>query len=503
VTLEHAVLTLAGIAGSGLAAIRWLRVAQREHYLAGSVTRFAVRWWVGVMPNPLALVVGVVAAVIGFQWWPAGVGAIALLAAAPIGLGLKGRSSPLAWTARLERVAALAGVLTVATLVPSALFGVAPLVVLAVPVIIDLSLALLSPLERKMGDQWVEKAARGLERSGARVVAITGSYGKTSTKVMAAHLLSGLASTVASPASFNNRMGLARSINEGLAPGTEIFVAEMGIYGPGEIADLCSWIPPEVGVMTAIGPVHLERMKTEEAIAEAKREILARVRVGVINIDHPLLARIADEESTRIEVIRCSSAGSVVTGDVHADPVSGRVTVGGTDIGSFDHTALHAGNVACAVGIVVALGLDPALVSERLATIPPAPNRQVASISASGFTIIDDTFNSNPSGARSALARLAATRAVRRVLVTPGMVELGPIQERENRALAREAGSIVTDLVVVGRTNRAALLAGAEEAGLTSVIVVGTREEAVEWVRQNLAAGDAVLYENDLPDHFP
>jgi UDP-N-acetylmuramoyl-tripeptide--D-alanyl-D-alanine ligase len=499
--LEQAALALVGLAGAGVSAIRWLRVAQREHYLAGSVTRFAVRWWVKVMPNPLVLVVGVVAAVLGFLWWPALVGATAVFAAAPIGLGLKGRTSPLAWTARLKRVAAVAGGLTVVMLIVGVPAGISPLVVLAVPVIIDLSLLLLSPFERRMGDQWVEKAARGLERSGARVVAITGSYGKTSTKVMAAHLLSGLAATVASPASFNNRMGLARSINEGLAPGTEIFVAEMGIYGAGEIEDLCSWIPPEVGVMTAIGPVHLERMKTEEAIAAAKREILARVRVGVINIDHPLLARIADEESSRIEVIRCSSAGADV--DVHADPASGRVTVRGIDVGGFDGSSLHAGNVACAVGIVMALGLDPAAVSDRLATIPSAPNRQVVSTSAAGFTIIDDTFNSNPAGARAALTRLAATVAPRRVLVTPGMVELGPIQERENRALARDAAAVVTDLVVVGRINRAALLAGATEAGLTSVIVVGTREEAVEWVRQNLAAGDAVLYENDLPDHFP
>lgn len=500
-TLEQAAMAIAGVAGAAVSLVRWLRVAQREHYLAGSVTRFALRWWLQVMPNPAVLAIGVIAAAAAYLWWPAGLGAIAVLAAAPFGLGLKGRTSPLAWTSRLERVAAVAGGLAVAAVIAGALVGFTPLVILAIPAIIDLSLAVLAPFERRQGDQWVEKAARGLERSGARVVAITGSYGKTSTKVMAAHLLSGVAATVASPASFNNRMGLARSINEGLAPGTEIFIAEMGIYGPGEIEDLCSWIPPEVGVITAIGPVHLERMKTEEAIAEAKREILARVRVGVINVDHPLLARIAEEESARIEVIRCSIA--VRNADVHADPGSGRVTVRGVDVGVFDVDVLHAGNVACAIGVVVALGLDPSLVSRRLASIPSAPNRQVASTSSSGLTIIDDTFNSNPAGARSALTRLAATGASRRVLVTPGMVELGPIQASENQALARDAASVATDLVVVGRTNRSALLAGAIEAGLTSVIVVRTREEAVEWVRENLAAGDAVLYENDLPDHFP
>ncbi len=500
-TLEHVVVMIVGIAGAGVSMVRWLRVAQREHYLAGSVTRFAHRWWLRVTPNPIVLAVGLAAAAAALAWWPAGLAAIAVLATAPLGLGLKGRTSPLAWTARLKRVAAVTGGLTVVSIAAGAAMGIAPLLVLAVPMIIDVALMVLAPFERRLGDQWVEKAARGLERSGARVVAITGSYGKTSTKIMAAHLLSGVTATVASPASFNNRMGLARSINEGLAPGTELFIAEMGIYGPGEIEDLCRWIPPEVGVMTAIGPVHLERMKTEEAIAAAKREILAKVRVGVINVDHPLLSRIADEESARIEIIRCSSV--LADADVHADPVSGRVTVRGVEVGGFDVANQHAGNVACAVGIVVAVGLDPASVSDRLGSLPPAPNRRVASTSASGFTIIDDTFNSNPAGARSALTRLAATRASRRVLVTPGMVELGPIQSAENEALVRDAAGVVTDLVVVGRTNRSALLSGAMKAGLTSVIVVRTREEAVDWVRQNLATGDAVLYENDLPDHFP
>jgi UDP-N-acetylmuramoyl-tripeptide--D-alanyl-D-alanine ligase len=347
----------------------------------------------------------------------------------------------------------------------------------------------------------VAQAASALARSGSRIVGVTGSYGKTSTKVMIAHLVSAVVPAVASPASFNNRMGLARAINEGLAPGTEVFVAEMGIFGPGEIADLCSWIPPEVGVITAIGPVHLERMRSEENIADAKREILDEARVGVLNVDHPLLARMADEEQGRIEIVRCSSFHPAA--DVFADPETGSVTVAGSAIGTFDPAANHAGNVACAVGAVVGLGLDPAAVGSRLSSLPVAPNRQAVAIGAGGFTIIDDTFNSNPAGARAALAKLRRLGGGRRVLVTPGMVELGARQAEENRMLAADAAAVVTDLVVVGRTNRAPLLRGAEVGGLSSVIVVEAREEAVAWVKANLGPGDAVLYENDLPDHHP
>jgi UDP-N-acetylmuramoyl-tripeptide--D-alanyl-D-alanine ligase len=114
--------------------------------------------------------------------------------------------------------------------------------------------------------------------------------------------------------------------------------------------------------------------------------------------------------------------------------------------------------------------------------------------------VIDDTFNANPAGARVALSALAATGAARRVLVTPGMVELGRRQAPENRRLAEAAAEQATDLVIVGLTNRRALVSGAEGR---AVVLVGDRAAAVDWVRSNLRSGDAVLYENDLPDHYP
>jgi UDP-N-acetylmuramoyl-tripeptide--D-alanyl-D-alanine ligase len=119
--------------------------------------------------------------------------------------------------------------------------------------------------------------------------------------------------------------------------------------------------------------------------------------------------------------------------------------------------------------------------------------------------VLDDTFNANPAGARHALDALASEASEgRRVLVTPGMVELGKTQTAENAALAERAAGVLTDLVVVGRTNRAALVEGCRRAGLPlSVKLVGTREEAVAWAREQLGPGDAVLFENDLPDHFP
>lgn len=500
------VVGLAALLAAMPVSLRWLRVAQREHYAAGSVTRFALRWWRRLPYDlPLAVVIVVAAALGTFVsgWQAASLVALAGVALGPTRLTVRGTTAPLAWTRRLQRVAALASVPMVAGVVATLLGGhPAPAVwgVILIPVWIDGALGMLAPVERRLGRVWVDRAAARLTAADLDVVAITGSYGKTTTKAYVTHLLSGMKNVVASPASFNNRMGLARAVNEHLAPGTEVFVAEMGTYGPGEIAELCAWIPPDVAVITAIGPVHLERMGSEEAIVDAKREILERAPVAVISVDHPLLAAVASEEATRRKVITCSVTGPA---DVVVDQ-AGRVTVAGRAVGHTDVRGLvERSNLAVALGAVVGLGVDPEAVAGRVTGLPVVAHRRAKGTSERGFVIIDDTFNANPAGAAAALVDLAdAAPTGRRVVVTPGLVELGRLQREENRRFAAAAARVATDLVVVGETNRRALVEGAAGQPV-SIIVVPTRAEAVAWVRSHLGPGDAVLYENDLPDHYP
>lgn len=490
-------LTLAG----AVSALRWLRVAQREHYLAGSVSRFALRWWtvdvVAVALGALALVAAVATAWIAWAGWIT----VAAVVIGPPGLGIRGRTSPLAWTARLRRLAITLGGLLV-------LFGVvglitSPLVAalgaVAVPLLTDLSLVVLAPVERRLGNPWVVKAAAALAGAGATVVAITGSYGKTSTKGYVGHLAGGSRRVLASPASFNNRMGLARSINEHLAGGIDVFVAEMGTYGPGEIAELCSWIPPDIAVITAIGPVHLERFGSEERIVEAKAEILSDAAVAVLNVDDSRLAALADREATRRKVIR---AGTGDPGLLDVAVSDGRVFVDGRELAPAPSGA-HASNLACALGVATALGVDETALRDRVGGVSEPEHRRTVARGQSGVAIIDDTFNSNPAGARAALSTLARLGAGgRKVVVTPGMVELGTRQQEENRLFAADAAAVSDLIIVVGRTNRPALVAGARDGG-GEVRDVASREEAVAWVRDNLGPDDAVLYENDLPDHYP
>jgi UDP-N-acetylmuramoyl-tripeptide--D-alanyl-D-alanine ligase len=512
-TLVVCVLALA------LSSLRWLRVAQREHYLPGLVTRFAGRWIATSAANRALTAV----AVLGLIGTAVGVAPAALLCAGaaavgPIGLTLRGRTSKLAWTGRLRRLAAASALVAAVAIALGSIGGwrwsvlAAAVVVGAAPLVVDAGAALALPVERRLTLPFIRQATQRLRAVRPLVVAITGSYGKTSTKGYVAHLLGANFAVTPSPASFNNRAGLARAINEHLSPGAEVFVAEMGTYGPGEIADLCRWIPPQISIITAIGPVHLERMKSERRIAEAKSEILGPAPTVVLNVDHPLLAELAERSATQGKRVWRASA-SDESADVVVERhgaglvVRARPGPGQGDLGlvaELEQVEASTTNVACAVAVALELGVPVGVIAQRLAGIPTAPHRRSVQTGAGGAAIIDDTYNSNPAGAAAALAVLAGQGSPtgRRVVVTPGMVELGPEQQPRNATFAAACAEAASDLVIVGRTNAKALAAGAAGTSLR-VHHVADRTEAVAWVSAQLGPGDAVLYENDLPDHFP
>ena len=499
-------VVVASIAAA-VSGLRWLRVAQREHYLPWSVSVFAKRWWLIDRRNTILIAVAATAGALALlDIAPVQLGFLvaAIVVAAPIGLSLKGSSSPVAWTPRLRRVAFTAATIWVlmgalALVVESV--GLLAYELVAVPLIVDLALSIMWPVEMRSQQTWVDQAKVRLDAVEPVVVAITGSYGKTSTKEYVRALIARQGATVASPASFNNKMGLARAINEHLSDGTEFFIAEMGTYGPGEIAELCRIVEPQVAVMTAIGPVHLERFGTIDNVVTAKAEITERAQAVVLNIDDDRLAALVPSLVNK-RVVTVSAGGSLEADVILAEVDEGvAVSIDGVEVAVVAAVPLLT-NLACAIGVLVALDLPTDALGERLASVTLPDHRQSVYVSESGITIIDDTYNSNPAGTRAALAKLQGLGTGRRAVVTPGMVELGPRQYEENMAFAEAAGGVADHLVVVARSNRAALLEGAAKTDVP-VIVVGSRDEAVAWVRQNLQAGDAVLYENDLPDHHP
>lgn len=496
-----------------VSSLRWLRVAQREHYIPWSVSRFAARWFGTSLLNVLLGATLTIAAIAA--WLGSGFAAVAASAATalglffwPIGLPMRGTTGKLAWTRRLRTLAAVLAAVAIVVAVPIAVLrSTAAIVVIALllPGLVDLALTITKPLERRALQRHVRRASHRLRSVAPLVVAITGSYGKTSTKQYVRHLLSTTRSVVASPASFNNMAGLCRAVNEFLTPGTEVFVAEVGTYGPGEIREICQWLKPEIGVITTIGPVHLERMRSLENITKAKSEILEDVRLGVLNVDDPRLAELARSLGSRTSIVRCSSADP--SADVWVEPADGQIVFRskGDVIAKIPKpTDAFLGNLVIAVAVAIAVGVPAAEIGRLLRTLPAPEHRQHISTTPDGIVVIDDTYNANPEGARRALAvlRERGANGGRRIVVTPGMVELGPQQETANREFAAAAAQVATDLVIVRRTNRKALKAGAAQ-GQARIQQFPNLPDAVAWLRDKLKPGDVVLYENDLPDHYP
>ena len=507
-SLVASIVLLACVAAAGVP--RWLRVAQREHYLPGSATRFWTRW---LRAGPVNLGLGVVlvvSAIAGAAWSPVLFVTAVAVVLWPLGLPIRGRTSRLALTRRLRTLAivtyVLLAVVTAVLAITVSLTVGAAVVALVFPFVLDLAVTVLAPIEARLGNRYVRDARARLDRVRPRVVAVTGSFGKTSTKEHIRDLLGDRYVVVASPASFNNRLGLARAINEHLQAGTEVFVAEMGMYAEGEIRALCEWLPPEVAVLTAVGPVHLERLGSIEAIVRAKSEIFERTRVAVVNVDDPRLAAVADELASRgMRVWRCGTADRAdldVAFVVDADG-SAHLRVDGAEHAVRLGGGTHPSNLACAVAVARELDVDVDRIVARFDRLAVPVHRLDVRTSERGVTVIDDTFNANPDGARHALDLLAhVDGAGRRVVVTPGMVELGAEQAEANEQFAQRASEIADTVVVVGRTNRSALLRGAR-GGATTVECVANRDRGTAWVRSTLGSGDAVLYENDLPDHYP
>jgi len=238
----------------------------------------------------------------------------------------------------------------------------------------------------------------------------------------------------------------------------------------------------------------------------AKAEILAGAEIAVLNVDVAELRRLADDLAGQgRRVVRCATERADAHIVVRRDEGELEVRIGDrSERVARPDIELAPVNVAVALGVALALDALPPRLGEVLATLPPVENRMTVLRRDDGWTVIDDTYNANPAGARRALAALeGAANGGRAVVVTPGMVELGSRQSVENRVFAERASHVATDVVVVGRTNRRDLVGALAGAKATNTVVVSTRDEAVAWTRAHLGPGDAVLFENDLPDHYP
>jgi UDP-N-acetylmuramoyl-tripeptide--D-alanyl-D-alanine ligase len=382
------------------------------------------------------------------------------------------------------------------------------------PVVIAAADLFLIPAERSVNRRFMDAATAKLRELSPLVIGVTGSFGKTSTKFAIQQLLDGgTGIALATPGSFNTPLGISRTINERLDPRHRFFVVEMGAYGEGEIAELCRFVHPSIGVLTAIGPAHLERFGSMDAIRRAKYEIVTSLPedgIAVMNVDDPEVRTLADS-TQRHTVIRygVDDAGrpDVTAMDIQTTPAGMVFSIVDSRDGSSlpVHTGLlgdhSVGHVLAAVAVALTTGSRLNELQQPIEALRPVEHRLQLLEGAGGITVIDDAYNSNPQGAAAALEVLCAMPARRRVVVTPGMIELGELQFAENKRFGERASAVADVLVVVARTNREAITSGARNGG-AEVVTVDSLAQATEWLQTILGQGDVVLFENDLPDHY-
>ena len=542
VTLLAHAAALAWLLPIALLYRRYLHILQLEEYMNGRFLRWAFsgradrarRWrWAGVIIAALVAVATfeslvLPAAILLIVWLiPAGMLTVAFWP--------RPAKKPIVYTARMRRLIVATGlllliiVLAVATAAHlseqqgrSFASGFrAPLGAIVALLLLDVLIVaggnlLAQPVEAALRRYYLRDARRKVRRLHPKIVAITGSYGKTTTKELVASILSTRFATVKTPESWNTLMGVTRAIRERLTDQHEIFVVEMGAYHRGEIAQLCELSgPPDIGILTGINEQHLERFGGIENTTKAKYELIQAVKPGgvaIFNVDNARVRALA-EQTTHARVVRVglepeSGPLDYTAEDVAVSPEGTRFTCVASGQRLQFRTRLLGEhfilNVLSAAAAAIECGMTLQQVSAAVAAMPPVPHRLQLVPATSGITTIDDAYSANPDGARAALRVLGQMNGGRRILVTPGFVELGDREVEFNRDLGRLARSACDILVLVGARHTAPIREGALDAGMdeSRIEVVGSISAARSFLADVAQTGDTILFENDLPDNY-
>lgn len=508
---------LAFAAAIGLAAVYYVHMFQLESYLPVQFSKWLLER--AKSKRILVFLPAIVAAVVTVLWRESAVafvaGAVLLACNAWFFRPFKAKK-PLVFTPRVWRMLttfALICILMSVLFAVLGLCGLAPLLLPFAGFILLLANLINRPIEKAVCNHYIKEAKNIIKarKNTLTVIGITGSYGKTSTKFFLTKLLSQKYNVLMTPASYNTTMGVVRVIREMLKPSHEIFICEMGARDIGEIKEICDIVLPSYGIITSIGPQHLETFKCIENIVKTKFELGDAVGVNdhmVLNGDNRYIYdRRYSEKYTYYGMVNTKVGYFAENVATTSDGTA--FTLRFPDGEVLDFTSRLIGkhnvlNILASVAMADKFGIERRdLVRAVKMLEPPAHRLQI--VDGGDITIIDDSFNSNPSGSRSALEALSSFDGVR-VLVTPGMVELGDSQSILNYELGVSAGDFCEYIYVVGSVNYDSIYKGVLSTGFDvtrRLIRVNSPEEAIAMVRAlPTSLKKIVLLENDLPDNF-
>ena len=382
----------------------------------------------------------------------------------------------------------------------------------------------MTPIEAAFRRRFLNQARQVVANINPKIIGITGSYGKTTTKNFLRDILNGRYKTYATPKSYNTLMGVSIALNNDVANdcSIEYFISEMGAYVEGEITRICQLTPPDISIVIEVGPQHLERFGSLENIATAKYEIIQQLPphgLGVFNWDNEYVRAMYEKgyPNNRLSVSKEIDPATVTDGNPRFVATNITETINGLtftvtdtqteDTQDFDTSVVGEHNVTnllLATAVAVHEGMSLRDVAFRVRALQPAESRLVRKTTEAGITIINDAYSANPVGTESALRVLGMHQTGRRLLITPGMVELGDLHETENAKLGVTATQYATDIILVGEKQTQPIKQGvlSTEFDDNHLQVVENLSDAVTWYQQNLQRGDTVLFLNDLPDTY-
>lgn len=409
------------------------------------------------------------------------------------------------------------------------------IMILTMPIVVIIGDLLAFPLETIINDHYISSARWKIIRPkyGHLIrIGITGSYGKTSTKFILKTILSEKYNVLATPESYNTTMGNVKIIRKELKPEHEVFISEMGARYKGDIKKICDFVYPQIGIITSIGPQHLESFKTIERVADTKAELLRALPIaGQLNLAN-MYGKLSKKRVVDEGVIFLPSDGGHCSELFKNETKHKKISYGVNDKNAnvyaknikmsskgCEFTAVtQKGEIRCVskllgehniqnilgvIAIASYLGLSNEQIARGVSKIEPVEHRLQILPSTNGTIVIDDAFNSNPVGSKAALDVLKSFDG-RKIIITPGMVELGEKEKEFNKEFGRHMAKCIDIAILVGIKRSKPIEEGLVEAGFDkmNIYVVSNLNEATKKLAELTRVGDVVLFENDLPDNY-
>mgnify|MGYP001046202475 CR=1 FL=1 len=381
--------------------------------------------------------------------------------------------------------------------------------------IMYISTIIMKPVENKINMGFYTSAQNKIKsRNDLNVIGITGSFGKTSTKFIVSTILSQKFNVLTSPESYNTPMGLSKVINNDLDANHEVFVAELGARQIGEIREVAELVQPKIGIITNIGPAHIETFKNIDNIMKTKYELIEELPtdgVAVFNYDNEHIKKLADKtfKEKMLYGLEDTDNLNMYADNIVVSEFGSSFTLKDDEGNSVECTTKLLGkhniyNILAGACVGKILGFSFEEISKGISDIEPVEHRLNIINPGTGVIIIDDAFNSNPIGTKAALEVLSQFKEGKKIIVTPGMIELGEMEVPANREFGVNIGKVCDYVILVGKKRTEPIYEGLMETNFNkeNIFVVNNLEEATAQIGKIAKAKDVVLFENDLPDNY-